>query len=290
MTKKDTSKEIPVETYSIGMLRGESPWNLKSNTISNPIISRKDFEGEEINFVADPFGYFKDDRWFLFYESMAVGSRKGKICVSQSSDLQSWTRGEVILEEPFHLSYPQIFEFDDELYMVPETYEKGEIRLYRCTHFPLEWKFEKVLLPIEAVDSTLLQCGNQWWMFVCDTPKSHDRLRLYYSDDLKGEWTEHPQSPIYPKNNQNSRSAGKVMRYGDKIFRFAQDCSKFYGECVRAFEIEELNVSFYKEREIEMSPLIGPGSEFWNCISMHHLDVHKLGKMDWIAFVDGRRN
>ena len=52
----------------------------------------------------------------------------------------------IALIEEFHLSYPYLFEFKDDLYMCPETGEKGEIRLYKCIDFPLKWVFHKTTL------------------------------------------------------------------------------------------------------------------------------------------------
>ncbi len=288
-TKTKLEMEIPRETYSIGLYEGNSPFDLKpSHNCQNPILSRKNFEMGNVNFVADPFAVFHNDIWYLFYEKMDVDTRKGKICVSTGKDRYSWSKGEIVLEESFHLSYPQIFKHDSYFYMIPESYESNEVRLYKATKFPFEWEFEKILLEKPCVDSTILLKDNIWWLFACDTPHDHNRLRLYYSDALYGEWKEHVQSPIYENDNRNSRPAGKLLQYKNKTYRFSQDCGPFYGHSVRAFEIETLNLFRYEEKELKTNPILYGGNESWNGVSMHHMDIHMVGENHWIAFVDGR--
>ncbi len=285
----DTQIVVPEETYAIGLYEGQSPFDLKpSKLVSNPILSRHNFAKGLVNFVADPFAVFEDDIWYLFYESMGVGTRKGKICVTTSPDLKSWTDSELVLEESFHLSYPQIFKDNGTYYMVPDTYENDEVRLYKCTRFPFDWQFEKVLLPISCVDTTLIRKDDYWWMFTCDNPAKHDSLRLYYAKDLYGKWTEHPANPIHMNSNDKSRPAGKILKYKNRLYRFAQNCGPFYGHSIRAFEIEKLSTSEYSEKVFPTDPFLGGGDEEWNGLSMHHLDLHRLAEDHWIAFVDGR--
>ena len=65
----------------------------------------------------------------------------------------------------FHLSYPFIFTVDNELYMCPETGEIREIRLYKCTEFPLRWSFHKTLIKdVSAVDSNIFLFKDRWWL------------------------------------------------------------------------------------------------------------------------------
>lgn len=282
---------MPEETYSIGVFCGGSPFEMRSITqIANPIISRRNFPDAEVNFVADPFAVFHNDMWFLFYEVMMVGSRRGKIFVSRSRDLIEWDIGVMVLEEEFHLSYPHIVKENGDYYMVPETFECGEIRLYKCMEFPNKWKFQNVMLPMSCVDSTLIKKDNTWYLFTCDRPHSHDRLRLFYSEKLSGDWLEHPASPLYEDDPKRSRPAGKIIETEGRYFRFAQVCRPFYGHSVNAFEITLLNTQEYKEAEVHSNPVFKGCGSGWNGVSMHHVDMHFTKSNLWTAFVDGRRN
>ena len=44
-----------------------------------------------------------------------------------------------MLAEPFHLSYPYVFAWRGEYYMVPECHAAGAVRLYRAAEFPTRW-------------------------------------------------------------------------------------------------------------------------------------------------------
>ena len=51
-----------------------------------------------------------------------------------------------MIEEDFHLSFPYIFEHKKNIYMIPESAQNQDIRLYKCTNFPYSWQLEKVLI------------------------------------------------------------------------------------------------------------------------------------------------
>ena len=44
------------------------------------------------------------------------------------------------------MSYPQVFKWGDEFYMVPETVAAYEVRLYKALEFPFKWVFVKTLM------------------------------------------------------------------------------------------------------------------------------------------------
>jgi hypothetical protein len=104
-------------------------------------------------------------------------------------------------------------------------------------------------------DATLLYYQNKWWMFA--TRQNHpytstnDQLFLYYSDSfLSSDWKAHPQNPVATKVS-NCRPAGNIFQTGDKLYRPAQNnSSKQYGYAIKINEIEILNETEYKEKEV----------------------------------------
>ncbi|NIR67375.1 MAG: hypothetical protein GWO10_27260, partial [candidate division Zixibacteria bacterium] len=68
------------------------------------------------------------------------------MAVATSTNTRSWKYQQVILDETFHLSYPYVFKWQDEFYMIPETFETDSIRLYRASNFPNEWEFVETLV------------------------------------------------------------------------------------------------------------------------------------------------
>lgn len=194
-----------------------------------------------------------------------------------------------MLAEPFHLSYPYVFRWQDDYYMVPETYQAGSVRLYKALNFPTEWSCVGTLLegPYLA-DASVFRHDGRWWMFVDASPEmKHDTLRLYQAADLTGPWVEHPASPIKQNDPHLARPAGRVLVVDDQVFRFAQNSVPYYGMDVCAFAIDELSPTAYREREVSHGPILRGSGSGWNGCGMHHLDAHFLNDGRWLACVDG---
>jgi hypothetical protein len=55
---------------------------------------------------------------FLFFEVMNDQGYKGEIAFATSADGLAWEYQGIVLAEPFSLSYPQVFRWRGEVYMV----------------------------------------------------------------------------------------------------------------------------------------------------------------------------
>lgn len=202
-------------------------------------------------FYADPFIVSKENDYFVFIEEFVYSQNKGHISYLKINQNGEYSKPKKILERSYHLSYPFIFKFKNEHYMIPETSGNKSIELYRCVKFPDEWEFIKTLMKdIIAVDTTILEKDGKWWLFT-STPEmnesSNDVLNLYYSDDLlNGQWVPHPKNPII-SDVRKARSAGKLFRIGEKLYRPSQDCSIGYGRGIKLNLIKILNEKNYEE-------------------------------------------
>lgn len=271
--------------WSIGIYSGDSPFQLQSHN-PNPVLRNTDVTDVPADFVADPFMIRRDGRWHMFFEVMNRETRKGEVALATSDDAFSWTYRHVVIKEPFHISYPYVFEWQGECYMVPETLGAEAICLYKADDFPTRWSRQQKLIDGSHADPSILRFGDLWWMFSSSTPYQHDVLRLYFARDLEGPWKEHPRSPIVRNDKCRARPAGRVLLVNGHAIRFAQDCVPHYGTLVRGFEINELNRTVYVEVE-KKDPVLSPGNYGWNGSGMHHLDAHQLPDGTWIACVDG---
>ncbi len=131
---------------------------------------------------ADPFVVHKDNNYYIFIEEkfyahpvlrtsspnslnlekVGVG-RIACLTLDEKGNLKSH---QVVLERPYHLSYPFIFDYRGETYLLPETAQNRTLEMYRCVRFPDQWEFAKTLMTdIYAVDATLLEYKNNWWLF-----------------------------------------------------------------------------------------------------------------------------
>jgi hypothetical protein len=285
--RPDAPKE---HVWSIGIYSGSSPFELQPATkVRNPVLTAKAVSDVPASFVADPFMIRANGTWFMFFEVLNQKTRKGEIGLATSRDGMRWKYRQIVLAEPFHLSYPYVFCWQNEYFMVPESWYAGAVRLYKANDFPFGWTFVKELLkgPYFA-DSSLIHFSGQWWMFTdSSSGLANNVLRLYFSEDLYRPFLEHPQSPIISGNPHIARPAGRVIAYGGKVIRYAQDCDPMYGVQVRAFEGTELTASSYVERQVGKDPLLGPSGSGWNQEGMHHIDPQFLEDGSVLACVDG---
>jgi hypothetical protein len=278
------------QQWSIGIYSGNSPFDFVPHPgASNPVLTHRNISDVRAGFIADPFMVQLRDDWFMFFEVWNLATRKGEIGVASSKNGVSWQYLHIALAEPFHLSYPYVFEWENEYYMIPESYHAGSIRLYRAVAFPTGWSLVgEILAGPYFVDASVFPFNSKWWCFTETNPEFKcDTLRLFYADDLHGPWREHPKSPLIQGDARIARPAGRVLILGDRVIRYAQDCSREYGEEVRALEVTELTPTSYREHEIRNNPVLAAGNALWNQSGMHHLDPHPLADGCWFACVDG---
>lgn len=279
------------ERWSIGIYTGKSPVDFQApKEIKNPVLTRRNVSDVRAGFVADPFMIKVDSTWFMFFEVLNQQTRRGEIGLATSKDTKNWKYEKIVLAEPFHLSYPYVFEWMNEYYMIPETHQANSIRLYKASKFPTEWSFVGNLISDALfLDASIFRHADKWWLFTETNPQhKFDTLRLYYADELLGSWIEHPKSPIITGNAHIARPGGRVVVKNDMIIRYTQDCQPDYGTQLRAFEITELTTTSYQEREIEQNLVLKPTGVGWNGAGMHHIDPHLIHEGQWIGCVDGR--
>lgn len=276
--------------WSIHTYGGPTVESLSPLSAAAPAISAASVTDTRALFVADPFIQPWGDGWVMFFEIYDVWSDQGDIGIATSPDASIWRYEGIVLDEPFHLSYPCVFEWQGERYMVPESYQAGAIRLYRAQAFPRQWQHVADLVHGAYADPTLFRHDGRWWMFAApDQPGDNSSLSLFFSDDLQGPWQEHPQSPVVRDDPSKARPGGRVIEVDGKLIRWGQDCVQRYGHALRGYAITELTTTRYREEPLSNGPgLVGSG-QGWNADGMHHLDAHQLDDGSWIAAVDGQR-
>ncbi len=208
------------------------------------------------HFLADPFIISKDNRKICFVEDYDFQRYKGTI-VAYELTAKGAVRLGTALEEEFHLSFPYIFEYQQGLYMCPETSGSCDIRIYKCAEFPLRWKLETIALQnISAADTMLFERDGRWWMFTnTDSVGDGDHcteLSIFFSDSPFGKrWTPHALNPIYVDAGR-ARNAG-LIKEGNVFFRISQGQGfDTYGKRTLINEIVELTNSKYSEKTISV--------------------------------------
>lgn len=273
--------------WSIGIYEGVSPFTLQPPiNITNPILSPCDVSDGQSILVADPFGVRYEDKHYLFFESEVKTKTgyRGKIALASSEDGATWHYEKVVLNEPFHLSYPYVFIWENQFYLIPESRQFRQIRLYRAVSFPFHWELDTILLKGKRfADNSLFFYNDIWWLF---TDSGNSTLRLYFSQHLKGPYKQHQKSPIRKKDPHYARPAGRVILYQNNPIRFAQDTLPIYGSKVWGFKITTLTTKAYSEEPIT-TPVLEASGAGWNSHGMHTVDATQLPDGSWRAYVDG---
>ena len=276
------------EQWTIGIYRSNSPFHFNElQGWMNPLFRAEDVTDVSAKFVADPFLIKEGEIWNLFFEVYDNDTKQGDLAVATSKNTWTWNYEKVIIDEPFHLSYPYVFKSQGEYYLIPESYEDNSIRLYKADKFPTKWSYVKILVEgRDYVDNSIVFYDNKWWLFSSVT--SNDKLYLHYADSLTGPWKEHPQSPIVTGDVRKSRPSGRMIIYDNKLYRFTMDIDPPIGtHQVMAYEIIEITPTSYSEILAQEAPVVQASGSGWNGQAMHQLDPVQVGENSWIASVDG---
>ena len=229
-------------------------------------------------FFADPFVKHYNNRNIIFVEDFDYQQNKAVISAIEINQDKSYTVLGPVLEEDFHLSYPYIFEANNELFMCPETHDSNDIRLYKCTDFPMKWEFDRILIKnVSGGDSNIFYHGNKWWLMTTldssDLAHRHNdyehdsELHIFYTENLdSNNWISHPKNPVIFDSNQ-SRNAGKINSKDKELYRaFQGQGFDIYGAYFGVSKILELNTQNYKEEILfKVSP-----NFYHKIIGTHH--------------------
>lgn len=229
-------------------------FNLEHN-LSNSFGNYKKLIPPKDRIWADPHIICKDEKYYIFIEELLFKNRKGHISLIIMDEKGRYEKPVKIIDKPYHLSYPFVFKWKGEYYMVPESSQNKTIELYKCIHFPDKWEFQHSLLKnIRAFDSTLFYHHQKWWLFANvvenEGASSWDELFLFYANSpISEEWIAHPQNPII-SDVRKSRPAGKIFRQKGAIYRPSQNSSKSYGYGLKFNQVLKLNETEFEEIEV----------------------------------------
>lgn len=235
---------------------------------------------ENVRFLADPFGIYKNGEYFIFCEEFEYKKFLGDISLFKFDGSQ-WTKGvKIINNSNIHMSYPFSFEHEKESYFIPETHQAREITLYRAVEFPEKWEKTAVIRDnIAAVDSTVIYYNGRWWLFYTDLDWGYDdNLFIMYSDQLSGPWKPHAKNPV-KIDIRSSRCAGTPFIHDGNLYRPAMDVSVAKKFQVVLNKIIELTPEKFLEEKVgTLSP---------NAESLYSDGFHTVSSIGNKTFIDG---
>jgi hypothetical protein len=224
------------------------------------IVARGSLEGlplhwapglERLQFRADPFGYWRDGLLHMFVERFDYRDPVGTIEVLVFDAAFRFVAAHAVLREPWHLSYPVVFDAEGETWLMPEANQSGRLTLYRARAFPDVWE-PAITITVDPapVDATPLWQEGRWWLFYASTAHGQDgmsALHVAFADRLAGPWTAHPANPVRV-DRAGARPGGTPLVAGGRVLLPVQDCARTYGGAIRLLEIDTLTPEHFAAR------------------------------------------
>ncbi|MCZ9036180.1 glucosamine inositolphosphorylceramide transferase family protein [Escherichia albertii] len=180
-------------------------------------------------FSADPFIIENQGGVYIFYEECSL--KRGARGILACYDLAENKRY-IILQEPHHLSYPNVFNYMGTYFMIPQS-ENHSIDLYRATDFPFCWKKERVLLTDKNFnfgDTNIYfsECGSILLTSnIYDHVANSNRIRVGWKiENLLDDKLKIIDCTVLDISDEYSRNAGNSISLDSQIY---QECSSTYG-------------------------------------------------------------
>ncbi|MBR4390943.1 MAG: hypothetical protein IKT08_02415 [Bacteroidales bacterium] len=196
-------------------------------------------------YYADPFIITTKKDTYIFFEQYDYRTGKGCIQATRLSD--DFKKHHTVLTEPFHLSYPFVFEHEGVVYCLPEANESNRLILYRFDEKTMRLEQACVLMDhIKAVDPTLVYVEGRWNLFLTKKDFPSVKLYRYLADDLKGPYKPFHGNPV-KADCASARMAGRFFEYNGSLIRPSQECVRYYGTAVCLNRVDKITDDQYHE-------------------------------------------
>lgn len=225
---------------------------------------------------ADSFPFVENGREYIFAEIMDdANGEKGTIGVFDLHDKKGFVE---IINEPFHMSFPNVFKFKNEIYMMPETSESNQLRLYKAVEFPYKWKFQSVLFDdITVVDTVIVKTESDiMYAIGQELPEKNNVLFKIDTITWKAERLE------LKGNYVNKRPAGNFIQYDNGIYHALQECGRVYGEYLHLCKLDSFDGLALNETEVGTYSV----SDMTVNSKRNYRRVHTLNRMGNLEVID----
>lgn len=235
-------------------------WNIGLLDRRVPIPDARDLEsarwmaGPKAGFWADPCFLAEADTPALLVEEYRDDIGRGEITklAWAGNDTDRAPAAQRLLRLDDHLSFPRSYGHAGVRWLVPEMAACGA-----QLAFELDGRGERIdrdpvaIAGLAGIDPVLFTHAGTHWAFVSPAGRrANYQLDLYMADDFFGPYRRHPASPVRI-DPHGGRSAGPVIRDGQRLLRFGQVFGRHYGEAIDVFEISTLSETRYAERRVD---------------------------------------
>lgn len=247
-------------------IRGESAFRL----IPNP----------PYGWCADPFLVEYQGKLYLFAEIfLCYSERNGVIgyCIYENGKFDAW---KITMDRHWHLSYPNVFVYDDVLYMCPESYQRESVDVFRLVEFPDRW--EKVHTFLENgkyVDTTFLEDEGDVYLFTFQPSFYQYGGTLLQCQINGGKMSEFH---TITEDRSMARPGGNFIREDHRLIRVSQNSDHGYGYGLTFSEVTSLWPEYreHKIREIYPKDILTEESR------VRYTGIHTYNKCHDLEVVD----
>ena len=203
------------------------------------------------DYYADPFFYRQQapsstpsTEWLL-YEHYDHKNQKGEIRAEKLGE-NGAKANHSLLSLPGHLSYPYVFQLENQTYLLPEQEATGR----PPQSYPLSNNRHEALISGKPVtmpglpplfDSTIFKYGDYYWLLGTLKGFSNStHLGLWFAISPFDTWHPHRYMPV-AINSQYGRPAGTPFIHQGRLTIPLQNSSRGYGERMELFEVIQLS-------------------------------------------------
>lgn len=239
------------------------------------------FKGHKDNWLADPFVLQCDESEIIVLaEEFDNTTQKGRL-VKVSIDRNNYkiVNKTIVLELDTHLSFPNYIKYNSDIYVYPENYQSGALKIYRYDSQKNALVEPRVLINEPLLDAAIVSIDGCFYIFAVKfTTGSLDdtkELCIYKSDSLFGEYV-HFQTII--NNKCQERGAGSIFWNNGRLIRPVQNCEGGYGVNLIFKELVLKNNQFEEKIIGEMF-----------ATNEYPEGLHTFNYLDDIVLIDGYR-
>lgn len=188
--------------------------------------------GDKKRWYADPFILsYNAKNIIVLAEEYDYSLKKGRLArLTIDRNTYELVDISIILELTTHLSFPMIFRYQGNTFILPENSASGKSILY--SYDDKSHRFSEIgeIINKPLTDAVIFEHRDKIYMFATEVPNENgNKLSIYElsSDNFKA--TEMQQVVF---DSCIARNGGIPLEYGTQLFRIAQDCNGDYGRGV----------------------------------------------------------
>lgn len=130
---------------------------------------------------ADPLIFTWKGIDYLFVEEYDRKKAKGQIAFAVLDGKRKNLKFNTIINEPYHMSFPMVFEWKEKLLMIPETSENRSINIYTAKNISGEWELLNSIKTDQLlVDTIIVEKNDDYLLLLSSEVNPINSLEVRY--------------------------------------------------------------------------------------------------------------